>query len=728
MKSKAMSRRFFLQGACATAAALAVAGPPMFRPAHAAPGERKVETHYTSCDNCNGVPFCGIKFETTDGVITSMDSWGQGYPAGPICSKGFATLQRQYHPDRLLYPMVRTTPKGSPDPRWQRITWTEAYRRIAHELNEAKRKYGPEKVIFYCGDPKEPRAAVRRLASVYGSINFGTESSVNCSSAQMMANVVTFGSMRLNTGAPAPGTKCCLIWGTNFAYSNAPTLKKALKVKREDGCKYIVIDPRATPTAAVLADIHLRPRTAVTAALAAGMANVIISENLHDAEFCEKWIEGWQEYKDYVSGFTPEKTEEITGVPKADMIEAARTFATNKPSVILNSTQSTIHDRNAINNHRGMVMLYAITGQAGPFKGKKPPSPFPPGFVFWPFTDDKFTRYELVKDKFHQRLDLPYYPAWAEYTSHIMLANFPEYVRDGGCKVFLAWGFNVMIWSQTPEYVKALEALDFSMATDYFYRPHSHDHMDMILPAATNFERYAPFMVFGRKCYGRTPITPLGQAREDWRIAMEIGDALGYGNECFGGDPVKACDDILGWWDLSYAKLQQDIAKGVQATTPYPELASSELGYPTKSGKIEAVASRLTKHGYPGLPEYKEPYQPTAEYPLLIISGTRRAHITHSKTRKDTPWLYELESRPYCDINPEDAAARNLKHGDPVVLSSQWGKINAYANVTNLLPKGMVGMMHGWVEANVNLLMPREYDPISGYPSLKEIAVQVSKA
>jgi anaerobic selenocysteine-containing dehydrogenase len=720
-----MSRRSFLQAAGAAAAALSLAPDPLFRQARAAAAEPQQDTFYSYCDNCNGVPFCGLKMHTLDGVITEIEPWGEGFPASPPCSKGYSTFQRQYNPNRLLYPMMRTAPKGAADPKFMRITWDEAYRRIAQALKSNKEKYGADKAVFYVGDPKEPRAAVRLLSSVYGSINFGTESSVNCSSAQTMANVCCFGTQVLSVGLPAPGTKCCLIWGTNFPYSNAPSTKAVLRFK-EQGCKFIVVDPRATPTAALFADVHLRPRTAVTAALAAGMANVIISENLHDKEFCEKWIHGWDEYVAYVKQFTPERTQEITWVPKEDMIAAARTFATVKPSMILNSTMSTIHDRNAVNNHRGMVMLYAITGQRKPFPGKKPPSPFPPGFVFWPFTDDVFTRYDLVKDKFNQRLDLPYHPAWTQYTKQVMMNRFPEWVNEGKCRVFLAWGFNVMIWSQTKEYVAALRKLDFSMATDYFYRPHTHDELDIILPASTNLERYAPFAIFGRKCYGRKPVPALGQAREDWRIAMEIGKAIGEGDKCYQGDPVAACNGILGWWKKSYKDLTDNLTKGVVIETPYPPLPEGE-GYPTPSGKVEARSSLLEKYGYPPLPEYKEPYQPTKEYPLLIISGTRRAHITHSKCREHTPWLLELESRPYCDINPEDAKERGLSTGDPVVITSQWGRIDAFAQVTKLLPKGIVGMMHGWVQANVNELMPREYDPISGYPSLKEIAVQVVK-
>ena len=726
MKYAYMSRRSFLQTAGAAAAALSLAPDPIFRQALAAAPEEKLETFYSYCDNCNGVPFCGLKMHAKGGVVTEVEPWGDGFPAAPPCSKSYATLQRLYHPNRLLYPMARTAPKGSADPRFTRITWDEAYRRIAQALKNNKERYGPDTAVFYVGDPKEPRSATRLLASAYGSINFATESSVNCSMGQTMANMCCFGTGVLSTGPIAPGTKCCIVWGGNPPYSNPNLIKPYIRFK-EEGCKFIVVDPRATPTAALCADIHLRPRTAVDAALAAGMANVIISENLHDKDFCEKWIHGWDDYVAYVKQFTPEKTQEITWVPKEDMIAAARMFATVKPSMIASSTQGTTHNRNAVNNQRGVVMLYAITGQRPPFPGKRPPNPFPPRFAAWPFTEDGFARYDLVKDKFNQRLDVPYHPAWADCFRHVMINRFPEWVRDGKCRVFLAWGFNVNIWSQPHEYVEALKKLDFSMATDYFYRPHTHNELDLVLPAATNLERYAPFGAFGRKLYGRKPIPALGQAREDWRIAMEIGVAIGEGDKCYQGDPVAACDGILKRWNLSYKDLTDKLVEGVAPPSPPTPPPATEEGFPTATGKIEARSTLLEKYNYPPLPEYKEPYQPTKEYPLLIMSGTRRPHITHSKCREQTPWLLELEPRPYCDINPEDAKERNLRTGDPIVISSNWGRIEAFAQVTSMLPKGVVSMMHGWVQANVNLLMPREYDPISGYPTLKEVAVQIVK-
>ena len=175
---------------------------------------------YTFCDGCNEVPFCGIKFFRRGDVITRIEPWPD-FPASPICSKSYATLQRLYHPNRLKYPMKRTNPKGSSDPGFVRISWDEAYDMIVGQLNRIKKEHGPHAVFFYVGDPKEPRAAVQRLAATYGSVNYGCESSTACRRAAQLAELLTYGFPTMGD-LPTEESKVMLIWGTNPAYSGQP--------------------------------------------------------------------------------------------------------------------------------------------------------------------------------------------------------------------------------------------------------------------------------------------------------------------------------------------------------------------------------------------------------------------------------------------------------------------------------------------------------------------------
>lgn len=138
--------------------------------------EPLLETGYTICDNCNQMPMCGIKFHKIGDTIVSVENWTE-HPQKILCNKGLATLQRLYNPNRLLYPMKRTNPKGSADPGFVRISWQEALATIAANLDKVRKQYGPEKVLFMCGDPKEPRPAAMRLARYFGSWHYATESS-----------------------------------------------------------------------------------------------------------------------------------------------------------------------------------------------------------------------------------------------------------------------------------------------------------------------------------------------------------------------------------------------------------------------------------------------------------------------------------------------------------------------------------------------------------------------
>lgn len=261
--------------------------------------------------------------------------------------------------------------------------------------------------------------------------------------------------------------------------------------------------------------------------------------------------------------------------------------------------------------------------------------------------------------------------------------------------------------------------------------------MDIVLPAAMNFERLAPFAVHGRRIFGRTPIQPAGECREDWRIALEIGSRLGYPETFFHGDVEAACNSILGMWNISYedlrARQEQGITIPAAKEPKYRKYESGDMrpdgspGFPTPSGKIEAFSTDLDRHGYPALPEYAEPMQTSPDYPLILVSGSRVPYITHSKWREDAPWLLELQNEPVLSMHPRDAGEMGIASGDGVRLQTPWGRMEGRAKATIMVPPGVVAVMHGWAGANVNELIPREFDPISGFPPYKEVVCAVTK-
>ncbi len=702
-------------------------------------GAREQETEgYTFCDGCNEVPFCGIKFFHEDGTLRRIESW-PGFPASPLCSKGYATVQRLSNPNRLLYPMKRTRPKGSADPGFTRISWDEAYATIAGHLHRIRDTYSPHHVFFYVGDPKEPRAAVQRLAATYGSVNYGCESSTACRMSAFLAELLTYGFPTMGN-LPTEETGVALIWGANPAYSGQPFMCHGhLMDAKERGVKFIVVDPRKSPTVTTLADIHLPVRPATTAALAAGMMHVMFREGIYDRSFCEQWIHGFDLLQEYVKEFTPKKVEEITHVPAKSLTDAAMLYATHGPGCLLTGAQATTHDLNATNNHRALLLVPAVCGYIDTPGGVlTPPAPLEGMAGPWGAGPPVFCLRKRFNDMKHHRLDLEEFPVWAEKIMEVQTNHLVEWINEGKVKAFLGWGFNMMIWPQTHEYQEAISSLEFSMAVDYFYRPQTHHFMDMVLPAAMNYERLAPFGVHGRRLFGRTPLTPAGECREDWQIALEIGVRLGYPDVFFNGDVEAACNDILAMWKLTYDDLRKHQEEGILVPSKkelelYRKYETGAMrpdgktGFDTPTGKIEAVSTVLERHGQPALPEYRAPMQTSPDYPFILISGSRLPYITHSKWREDAPWLLELQREPMLSINPKDAEALDIHRGEIVRLKTRFGEMKVKAKPTIIMPTGVVGVMHGWANANVNELIPRQFDPISGFPPYKEVVCAVAK-
>lgn len=164
---------------------------------------------------------------------------------------------------------------------------------------------------------------------------------------------------------------------------------------------------------------------------------------------------------------------------------------------------------------------------------------------------------------------------------------------------------------------------------------------------------------------------------------------------------------------------------GLQQTNRWPEYAAE--------GKIECVSEVLKEAGFDYLPMYNEPnHSPVStpeefeKYPLILNTGSRVPMYTHSKQR-NLPWLTQFMPEPIVRLNPVDAEERGLVDGDKARVFNDFGEIEMTVEVTNLVLPGCVDMFHGWSQANVNLLIPREFDPITGYPPFKEGLCEVEK-
>ena len=743
-----ISRRAFVAGTAA-AATFAMAGNGInisfadegFDP------NAPIEKRHTYCDMCNQVPKCGMTAHVQDGRIVRVES-RDPHPVSPICAKGLASIQELYDPNRLLTPKRRTNPKGTGHSEWEDITWEEAYQTIAEQFNRIKEESGPDAVLFYCGDPKEPRGALTRVARLFGSSSLGFESSL-CATATQESSRLVYGTNKVTMGVdPSDATASCLMWSLNAAWSQ-PNRHKSLMAAKERGCKFVIVDPRITPTVTGLADIHLQLRPGSDGALALGFMNILIRDGLYDKDFVENWTHGFEELKELAAQYTPDVVEKITWVP-ADKLEAAvHLIAENTPSTLVSSSAGLAHSTNVGSAQRAVFMIPALLGMVD-VKG---------GLWFGgaglPIAGDVTgvgTSQFLCKDIYadqgfaDRRLDKEDFPVWHELETHMQMARLPEYVEAGKIRAGLFVATNVMIWPQSHLYAEAVRNMDFSVAVDYYERPWTHDNVDLLLPAAMCCERSAPFAVYGRKVFYREPaIQPLGQAKEDWQILLELGCALGYEEECFGGSVEGAFEYILetSGLDVTLDDLKAHIEDGFEIPgEPNTERKyetggfrpDGEPGFLTPSGKLEFDSEIIKKHGLDSLPVYKEPVhspqngaEEDAAYPLVLCTGSRVPYYTHSKLR-EIPWLNQFMPEPVVRLHPDDAEARGIASGDNVRVFNQLGEVFMKAEVTNIVHPGAVDVFHGWHQANINELISRDFCPVTGFPPFRSAICEIEKA
>ena len=253
------------------------------------------------------------------------------YNRGALCPRCLAFKQVEFHPDRILHPMRRVGERGSGQ--WERITWDEALETCYKEFRRISMTYGGDSIHCLRGTARDNQWQVGRMANTFGSPNeYGFLSGTACYLPRLSLMIMTYGGMLIADFSQFSALRyddpewvcpeCTIVWGCNPTISNPDFfmghwVTDAMKL----GCKLISVEPRVTWLAAH-ADIHLQLRPGTDGALAAGFLHVMFRDGMYDKDFAENWTHGLPELQAYVEEYTPERVEEITGVP-AEKLEAA---------------------------------------------------------------------------------------------------------------------------------------------------------------------------------------------------------------------------------------------------------------------------------------------------------------------------------------------------------------------------------------------------------------------
>ena len=688
---------------------------------------------HTTCYECDA----NCAFTVTinpEGLATKVDGL-------PNCPRGQMQLERQYHPDRLLYPLKRVGPRGSGE--FERISWDEALETIVEQLNLAKEKYGAPAVGFFAGYTKEARPQLQRLAHAFGSPNYLTESGC-CFSSTMVAEKLTYGfKLKTTSTVESPKTRCVLVWSTNASGSIPPFENHHLNKKKRNR-QMIVVDPRRTETAEN-ADIHLQIRPGTDGALALGFHHLIFENGWQAQDFLEEWGNGVEPFKEYVRDFPPALVAEICGIDEGDLRAAVEMFAAALPSQIAMSPTSTVQHSNGFQNHRAMILLSAVLGMVDKEGGNR-------------FFNDKvlpkpIEKFDICLNELPPRIGDEVFPIWTKYWPAAQSMLMPDCILEGKPQpmhALLAMGINTAMWANSKRMERALGELDFFATSDFFHNPATLQ-ADIVLPAATSLERSAliayPGCAYqGEVKYRRQALPPRGEAKPDGQMFLELGVKMGMADEFWHGDLDAS------WAEMAKGlpdEVREEAYDNPEGVTVYSDVIDELVdegyldadrqwrltGFKTVTGKIEFDSQELREQGYDGLPTYQEPQEsPVAspelfkDYPLVLTSGARQKYFTHSQ-QHNIANLLDFDPKPRIQIHPVDAAARGVEQGHAVKVSSLRGEVVFYAEVTDRMKQGVVHCFHGWNEANVNELTDdASLDPISGFPAFKSLLCEVKRA
>lgn len=690
--------------------------------------ETGIEIRRGICGFCT--KSCLVDAYVKDGKIIKVEGCKSldGMNQGVICVKGAALQQSTHHKDRLLYPMRRTGKRG--EAKFQRISWEEAFSIIAENLKKGIEAYGAESTMTYIGHPKWFRLQLAQLSDALGTPNFGTDSST-CAYAKMMAYSSCLGMSGAWAMPDLGNCKTLLIWGANEMISRSNISSKPYLKLVERGANIIVVDPRCTATSEH-ATIHLRPIPGTDGALALGMARVMITEGLYDQNYIDAYTYGFEEYKQYVMDFTPERVEEITGVPAKDMIAAARMFGTHRPSALQMSASPVVQHINGVQNVRAIVLLCALTGSYGvtggigaPGKGKLA--------LKGAFTGSASHRANADKDISREE-----FPAWERLIGHetqvIRMADYLEGKGNYPIHTLMAFGMNHHMWPRPDRLESAFEKLDFFVNAD-IYMTDTCRYADVILPVSTSLEREQVQPVGKNKvCWFPQVVTPPGEAKNDVEIIIGIADALGVR---VGEPPFTSYEEYLQMTltptGLTLEELREN-PDGMQSrTVPKERTTEAILGnIQSPTGKIEFVSQVLDgcgRPGHQGLPVYQDfrDVLPMKEYPLILSTGCRKPQYYHSRTYR-LPWLAGLERFPIIETHPDTVAKLNVCDGEEVTLVTPVGKLDMPLVLdTSCLP-GVVHVYHGAGDKDINYLIEDHYyDPVSGFPGFKSYCCRLEK-
>ena len=525
-----------------------------------------------------------------------------------------------------------------------------------------------------------------------------------------------------NSIAELEDTDCIFVIGSNTTENHPVIAARIKRAARYNHKTLIVIDPRRIDLVKH-ATLWLRQKPGTDIAVINGIMNVIINENLHDAAYIAERTENFEAMKETLAKYTPAYVEQISGVPAADLIKAARLYAQAKAASIvycMGITQHTV----GTDNVKTLANLAMLTGNVGilgggvnPLRGQNNVQ----GACDMGGLPNVFSGYQVVTDENNRK---KMEAAWGvsglpDYVGMTMTDMLPAILK-GDIKALYIVGENPLVSDPDLNHaIKEMKALDFLVVQDIFLTE-TAQLADVVLPAVTFAEKEGTFSNTERRVARvRQAIPPLAGTRQDWQIIAEISGRMGYPMNY--KNPEEIFEEVRkvtpSYAGLTYRRLDMG---GIQWPCPTEDHPGTVFLHKDKFARGLGAFFAI---------EHKDPAEmPDPEYPLYLTTGRLLYHYHTGTMSRKAKGLVEKAPECQVEISDLDAGKYGIAAGDRVRVKTRRGEITAKAQISPKAVPGTVFVPFHYAEAAANRLTNAALDPVSKIPEYKVCAVQIEKA
>lgn len=614
------------------------------------------------------------------------------YSAGELCPKVNRFLDRVYSPDRLLHPLRRIGPKGSGE--FERISWDDALAEIGRRLHEVIDDHGAQAVLPYSD------AGNQSLLSTMG-INGRFFAHMGASGLVRALCGPTVGhGMRMTNGTgrgmdplELEHSKLIILWGTNTKLTNRhlwPTIERA----RTRGARLVVIDPIRTVTADVVdpdrGDQFIQPLAGTDIAMMLAMMHVIIRDGLTDDPFVADHTIGFDELRDAVADWTPERAAEASGLDPEIIEQLAKDYATIRPAGIRTLIGAEHHENGAM-FFRTLACLPAITGAWAARGGGIAKS-------VGSYSDAVVDLVGLMRPDLERGRLAPRSLNMSRL-GRILTEPHADEADGPGVHALIVWNANPLVAVPEAELIRQGMQRDdlFTVVHEQFLTDTAR-YADIVLPAATQLESDDVVLPWGHLWIGwnGAAIAPPGEACSNTEMFRRLARAMGYTETSLFDDDHTLLRDALPSIDLD------ELMRVGWVRVPYPDDGRpfGDGEFDTPSGRAHLASDQLEHMGQPRVPVYVAPSEGphgdlAARFPLQLLTPkhhTRFLNTSYSHLPKHGP----AEGGPFVELGAEDAEARGLTEGAMARVWNDRASVQVPVKITERLRRGVVAIPFGW--------------------------------